>query len=172
VSKNKLTNISLFVIVVLLGLILFKGKIQSYFKAREVLNRASIYNIAKVAAACWDVISDDNNSLSIHCTQTLAGYQSQVTKWNGLIKEYRDINCNDFENKAEANDFYQYISGELAGGYYHLMVQNEELLAGKELNPLTMGKIMENKAYDGHCHYDPYGLDTNGDCNACENYAP
>jgi len=171
-NNNKLTNILLIVVIVLLGIFLFKGKIQSYFRASEVLNRASIYNIAVVAAACWDVVPDDNNNLSPHCSQTLSEYQSKMTGWNSLIKEYRDINCNDFENRTDANGFYQYISGELAGGYYHLMVQNQELLTGKEANPLMIGKIKESKTYDGHCHYDPYGLDTNGDCNACENYAP
>lgn len=171
-NNNKLTNILLCVVVALLAFILLKSKIQSYFKAREVLRRASVYNIAKVAAACWDVIPDNNTDLDTHCTQTIAEYHPKITKWIRLIKEYRDINCDDFENKAEANDFYQYISGELSGGYYRLMIQNKELLTGKELNPSVVGKVMEDKTYDGHCRYDPYGLNTNGDCEACENYAP
>jgi hypothetical protein len=155
------------VIILMLGYLIFKDDISWYSKRNEILKRANIYNITKVAAACWDTIPDSNN-INLHCTQTLSIYQPEINKWNNLIKGSRDINCSDFDNKNEANDFYQYLSGELAGGYYRMMVQNEELLLGKETNPLMIGKIMEDKTYNGNCHYDPYGLDTNHDCNACE----
>lgn len=167
-DKNKSTNILLIIVIILLGLLLFRGKIQAYFKARDVLKRANIYNIVEVAFACWDVIPDDESIPNTRCSQTLEEYKFQIVKWNDLIKQYRDIDCKDFENKKEANDFYEYMSGELAGGIYLLKVQNEGLI--REVNPLTIGKIM-GKKHNGHCRYDSYGLDTNSDCDACENYS-
>lgn len=145
-NKRNVTNILLAIIIFLLLVILFQGKIKSYLKAQEVLKRANVFNISYVAMKCDKYIKDDSESdIPNDCQNEITNYQDKIQKWQSLIKQYRDINCKDFVNSLEANEFYSYVSGEVA-------------------------KLFYGGAFDGHCHYDPYGLDTNGDCKACESY--
>jgi len=171
VNKHTTTNVLLIIIAIILLLVLFQGKIRSYFKSREVLKKASIYNIGAVAGACFDSIPE---SESDYCLQTLSEYGPKIIKWNNLIKQNKDINCKDFDSRREAEDFYEYISGDTASRYYRLKVQNENLRRAfnKEpgLSSSIIGEIMQNKENERNCSYDPYGLDTNADCFACENY--
>ena len=144
--QKYITNILLTIIVVILAFILFEDKIRMYFKAQEVLQKVNVFNIPYVAVKCSTEIASDNDTLSQECLDMVESYNEKVLKWQNLIKEYRDINCKDFTDKKEADEFYHYISGELSSVIYTY------------------------RKFDGHCRYDPYGLDTNGDCNACENY--
>jgi len=150
------------VIVVLLLAILLKENIKSYFRGREVLNRTNIFNLWDVAFDCYGFVNSDNPeaTMSEKCRNTYNSYQDKTQKWDKLIKKYRDISCHDFADKGEAQDFYQYVNGEMAKGIY----------AYKTLHPEDESEIVgTTNIWDGNCRYDPYGLDTNGDCNACEN---
>jgi len=158
----------LMTIVVVLVLILFKDKIRMYFKAQEVLQKANVYNITDVAVKCYNAIisTDDDYIPSQECSNMVDSYNEKVLRWNNLIKEYRDINCKDFTDQAEAQDFYDYVSGELAGGFYAY----RKVIVGVKPDDTEHFAFATTNKFDGHCRHDPYGLDTNGDCNACENY--
>lgn len=166
-SKQTVTNVVLVVVALLLIGILFQGKIRSYFKAQEVLKRANIFNITDVALQCYKYITDEASSENYTpaCQQEMDIYNAKTQRWTSLVNEYRDINCRDFTDKKEASEFYDWISGELAGGFYAYrnIVKRTEPDASSFV-------FRSNNKFDGHCRYDPYGLDTNNDCNACESY--
>lgn len=167
-DKQTVTNILLVVVALLLLGVLFQGKIRNYFKAQDVLKRANVFNIPDVALACYKYITDEEtgeNGYSPSCQQALDAYTVKTHKWENLVREYRDINCSDFSDKKEANEFYSWISGELAGGFYAY----RNIVKGEKPDATSFA-FMSTTKFNGKCRYDPYGLDTNSDCNACENY--
>lgn len=167
-TKN-VTNILLLIIVTLLVSIFFKEKVGFYLKAQEVLERVSYYNISDVALKCYKgVIADEEDwkPPSKECSDMIDSYRERILRWNSLIKKYRDIDCNDFADRGEAQDFYEYISGELTDGFYAYRIK----VKGLESDNTESFKFSGTNIFDGHCRYDPYGLDINSDCNACENY--
>lgn len=166
--KNRNILYGLLVIIILLLLVLiFKGNIKSYFRTNEVLSKVNTFNLWDVAFDCYDYVNDEsgNVQMSDKCRNTYQSFQPKVEKWNKLIKSRRftDINCKDFKDKKDAQDFYQYVNGEIAQGIY----------AYKTLHPENDGYqiVGTTNIWDGKCRYDPYGLDTNGDCDACENFS-
>lgn len=164
-AKNNITNILLLIVVILLVGILLQGKIRAYFKSQEVLNRVNVFNIPDVAVACYKLITDEVSENTQACNNKINQYSGKEIRWKKLINEYRNINCKDFVDKHEANEFYSWISGELTHGFY--VYRN--IVKGKE--PDTDKFAFESTSeFNGQCHYDPYGLDSNGDCNACESY--
>ncbi len=167
-DKQKFTNLLLVIIALLLVGILFQGKIRSYFKAQEVLKRANIFNIPDVALPCYKYITDEadsENGYSLPCQQAMDIYTAKAKEWESLIREYRNINCNDFSDKKEASEFYSWVSGELAGGFYTY----RNIVKGEKPDATSFA-FMDTTKFNGTCRYDPYGLDTNSDCNACESY--
>ncbi|RJO60242.1 hypothetical protein C4544_05725 [candidate division WS5 bacterium] len=171
------------VIIFLLVAIYFKTDIQSYLKNREnlkknqvrtqeVLGRAKLINSPEIIRDCFDWLSDEssNSVQNKKCEDTWSIYSVKEQRWQNLIKENKDINCSDFAKKSEAQEFFEYVSGEYAKGYraYRYIVKNDP---SKALEDDGSGDLVfsSNTAFDGHCRYDPYGLDTNQDCNACEN---
>lgn len=167
--KKNLTNILLLTILVILALVLFKDKIRLYLKAQEVLKRVNYYRIPDVAFKCYKgiITTDDDYIPSKECSNTIDSYREKILRWDKLIKEYRDIECKDFKDKKEANDFYNYVSGELIGAFYVYRKKDAGVGPDDGKENLEFGLTT---SFDGRCRYDPYGLDTNGDCNACENY--
>lgn len=167
-NKQTVTNILLVVVVLLLLGIFFQGKIRSYFKAQEVLKRANVFNIPDVALQCYKYITDEassENGYSPACQQEIDSYNVEAQRWTRLVNEYRDINCKDFTNKKEASEFNDWIGGELASGFY----ADRNIVKGTKPDATSFA-FQQNSMFDGHCRYDPYGLDTNNDCNACESY--
>lgn len=164
-KKDKSIIILIIIIVSGLFLVFYKEEIKSYFRfkkiQKEVLNNANVFNIPDVAVACFDIIKETNSDastsiISDKCNREIKKWGTDITRWKELIQNEKDINCRDFLNGKDAKNFYHYISGELAGCFY---------LYNKSPSP-------EKFSFWGECNctYDPYGLDTNGDCNACENY--
>lgn len=180
--RNYSVHILLTIIALLLLVLLFKEDIQSYFKNREVLKKnqaksqeviqkANIFNIVDVASDCIGYLTDDsgNSETSGKCETTMTNYGPKIERWQDLIKENWNINCQDFSKKKDAQDFYEYVSGEYAHeyiGYKQYIKENPS----KALEDDGSGDLVfqASSDFDG-CHYDPYGLDTNSDCNACEN---
>jgi len=155
----------LITIVLLLIAILFKDKINWYFKSQEILKKASVLNIPEVAVVCYKSITDEIPEMSQECMDKMDEYREKEILWKNLINEYRNIDCKDFVNKEDAAGFYNWISGELVMGFYTY----RNFVKGKEPDTDKFAFMASNK-FDGHCRYDPYGLDADGDCNACENY--
>lgn len=164
IAKN-ITNILLLIVVILLVGLLLQGKIRAYFKSQEVLSRVSIFNLPDVAVACYKSITGEVSGRTQVCDYRINQYSGRETRWKKLINEYRDINCKDFTDKHEANEFYSWISGELTHGFYAY----RNIVKGKERDTDKFA-FESTSEFNGQCHYDPYALDSNGDCNACENY--
>lgn len=166
-SKQNFTVVLMIIAVSLLTLILFKDNIKAYYKAKEVLKRVDVFNIPDVIVTCYgDIQSSDNDGIpSKECMDILDEYSATTTKWDDLIKRNGDINCQNFSNGKEAKNFYHYVSGELAAGWEAY----QSVRPGKWKQGENFGFGLTNK-FDGKCRYDPYGLDTNSDCNACEGY--
>jgi len=155
------------VAVSLLGLILFKDNIKAYYKGKEVLKRVDVFNIPDVIVTCYgDIQSSDNDGVpSKECLDILDEYSTRTTRWDNLIKRNNDINCHDFSNGKEAKNFYHYVSGELVAGWEaYQSVRKGTWKQGEKFI------LQDTNKFDGKCRYDPYGLDTNSDCNACEGY--
>lgn len=168
--KDNLTNILLIAILIILGWLLFGNKIVKYFKVRattrEVLKRVGIYNIPSVAEACFYYNQDIENGVETHidtyqnCEDQVDKYWLDTERWIDLIKESRDLDCGDFKDGKDARNFYHYVSGELVKGYEGRQNSNSQPIVTLNFNSL----------FDGKCYYDPYGLDTNRNCNACEKF--
>lgn len=169
-GKNSMTKshiiiiFLLAVIIVLLFTLTFRDRITWYFKSQEILRHASVLNIPEVAGKCVGYYLGNDAKPSGSCKEVHQQYSIKAERWNELIKENRKLSCNDFESRKEANLFYQYISGELAHDFYTTAEKNLE--KGEEL-PTSFAFISDKKTI---CRYDPYGLNTDSDCNACENY--
>lgn len=158
-ANNKLLITIGIIIVFMLGYIIFKDNINWYFKRNEILKRTNIYNIPDVAVKCYDFITSVNDDAvpNQDCINERDKYRPKIKEWENLIKSKKDINCGDFLSSKDAKYFYHYVSGELAGNFY-------------EYNTTPNPKSFAWKTpKDLYCTYDPYGLDTNHDCNACEN---
>ncbi len=144
----------------MLGYLIFQDDISWYSKRNEILKKANIYNIPDVAVKCYDFITDksDDPVPSQDCTNEYNKWLPKTEEWKNLIKTKKDINCGDFYDPKDAKYFYHYISGELSSDFY-------------KYNTTPSPKSFSwRSSGDLHCTYDSYGLDTNHDCNACENY--
>lgn len=160
-NNKKPTNILIIIAISLLLLVLFKDTIKANFKTKEVLKRANVFNILDVADDCFDELSKKANSgvASQKCLDSVEKYRIQTHDWDVLIKQNRDLNCDDFSSKTEAWKFQQYISGELANYLEEYKDSDGSIRLG------FRGGIWNLK-----CSYDPYRLDTDGNCIACENF--
>jgi hypothetical protein len=158
VSNNKLFYAIGAVIILMLGYLIFKDSIHWYFKKSEILKRVSVFNIPFVADDCYEfqkaLIVDPQGDIvwSKSCEDEVKKYSSKIKYWEKLIRHNNDLNCDDFEDIFEAIEFYHYVSGEAAEAYY-----KRETPDGLVLR--TNGLV---------CAYDPYGLDTDHDCDPCE----
>lgn len=181
-NDNKYLYGFLSVIILLLLFVVFKGDLQSYLqkqevlkknqiRSQEVLAKANTFNIATVMRDCFDDLADksENAVSSEKCLNTMSSYDGKKGQWGSLISQNRDINCRDFANKNEAQDFYEYVSGEFAHGYYaYWSIYKDDPSKTTTLNRSSGFVFGSTNVFDGHCYYDPYGLDANHDCDACE----
>lgn len=161
-NDRRVTNILLVVVVALLLGIIFRENIKFFFKAQEVLKRSNVLNIPDVAVYCYKWMIEEEAEPSPRCKEAMTSYFQKEKKWEALVKKYRDINCSDFSSRKEAMEFYAWISGEMAHEFYSY----RKTIIGKE--PDTDKFAYMSSTDDTPCRYDPYGLDTNGDCNPCE----
>ncbi len=157
-NSNKITNALLLLLVLLVTIFLFKDKLHYYLIAKNSLKRANILNIPGVASWCNLTKKETKSGFSDVCMEAMNRFGPDIIRWENLIKQYRKIDCNDFRDGEDAKNFFNYISGELSDEFY---VHNEK-------------NFVESKYFSWisdhtlHCSYDPYGLDADGDCNACE----
>lgn len=147
---HKILYIIGIVIILMLGYLIFRNDINRYFKEQEIFNHASINNIPRVYLAC---ANGADQSADFNCEGQLSKYAPIVNNFEEKIKLNRDLNCSDFNNAVEAEDFYNYVSGEA------VQYMKQHSIIG------TLEYINLNLT----CRYDPYGLDTNHNCMPCEN---
>lgn len=154
-NPNYIIYILLITITALLLYIIFKGEIDQYFFRKEVLKKAALINIPSVFNRCIDysaepdedgIYSDWNMET---CKPALEEYKPAGEKFKSLIKNKKNISCADFSSRDEASEFFYFVSGEVF-----------QSVLGNGIKGLELDR----------CVIDPYGLDTDHDCRACEHY--
>ncbi len=135
------------IIVLLLLGIFFKEEIKTYFKQRSIIKNASIYQIPKVDYYC-KIMQYKDIAYKKNCLEELTKMTNKQNGWNKLIKENSKISCGDFDNYEDADLFYQYVGGGIV----------KQMYSKSPPNPNNL-----------RCSYDPFGLDTDHDCEPCEN---
>jgi len=159
-TNNKPLYILAFIIILMLGYIIFRNDISSFFKRDQILAKASVFNIPKVYLSCKDDPgwNTPDGQVGTICKSVLTEYLAKANIWKEMIKNKKDISCSDFSDSREAFDFFDFISGET--------VQYVKQLGFSD--PNNYGMVYIN--YKLKCENDPYGLDTNNDCWPCKNF--
>lgn len=140
------------IIVLLLGYLVFKNPVSSYLEKRDIAGKVNLYRVPEVYVACYDYVwSESDSEIPQKCKDSVDKYMPIRDRWDSMIKEKSDIDCKDFTNNWEAMQFNSYIGNEFV----------------QYINPNTRGKGLLISG-NPKCTYDPYGLDTDGDCQPCE----
>lgn len=153
--QNKAVFLLLVVIVGLLLYIVFKADIDHYYFKKQVLKEASILHIPAVFNRCINYSSkpDEDGLYSDFnmdtCKVALNEYKSVEERFKNLIKSKKNISCGDFLSRSEASEFFKFVGGEIFDSAFR-----------NGLDGLSLKR----------CVVDPYGLDTDHDCQACEDY--
>ncbi len=156
-DSKKIIISLLIIIILLLSYVAFKGEMQWYFRKNEIRKNASITNIPTVYNHCIGSYSMNETSGrdDEKCANDIIEFTPMVNKFDELINEKNEIDCNDFSSGYEALTFLHYVGGDFAKmmpiGY-------------KDHKPLY------RKDAPSTCVNDPYGLDTDHDCDPCEKF--
>jgi hypothetical protein len=150
-GNQKVTNILLVAILIILLTLLFKNTIKNYFRYFEVSRNADIANVPTFVAPCYHDIDSES------CNDVIPIIQEKETRWKELINLKGELSCSDFPNGWDATEFNWYINKDAE----MFRCFNMKYEAGKKYSRSFLGG-------ECHCNYDPYGLDTDHDCISCE----
>lgn len=139
---NKVIIILLSLILILLTYLTFRNDISWYFEKQHIKENAKWTNFLGLNLACAQT------SNNIECEKESKRIIPLANKFDALIDSKRSISCDDFSSRNEAQDFQDYIGGDRVR-----RVENN----------------FEGEYKDYRCPTDYYGLDTDHDCEPCEN---
>jgi len=156
-DSRKIIISLLLVIIALLFYVAFKDNLAWYFRKNKITSNASIYNIPTVYNYCIGSYSTNENSGydEDKCIADIKEFSSVTKKFDNLIKSKSDINCADFSSSFDATTFFHYVGGDLIK-MFPVGYENHQPLYRKDT--------------PSGCFNDPYNLDTDHDCEPCENF--
>jgi len=140
-KHNKLLYILLIIIVILLSYLVFKPLLIHIHTVWEIYNRKNIFYIHDVNIACKDSLNNKSSS-----EEFSPECVTEYTKYSELTKKW------------------------------DRMILMKSDISCKDFDPLTLDAfdfyyyISGNLTSHNNCAYDPYGLDSDGDCVPCEKY--
>lgn len=161
-KTNKFNVLLIFVLIAVVLIGIFQKDIRVYYRKRQLIKTSSTMFIEMTHHVCYTMVERAKEGLVEGTTEedaidlcnlyastkrrdrTLSLSPAELDEYyKDKIRKNKDIDCNEFAYQEEAQDFYEFLGA---------------LFKDRIIEDIDRGK----------CYYDPYNLDEDNDCYACE----